>query len=579
MYLRFKKSLLYILVLSVILGLSGCKSEKNDAEIQKQFDTLLNQAFVEEVQSDSITLNYALSEPENYNITNYKPTLGEYSVDYQMKYLAVLENYKATLESIPYDALTNDQKKTYDVLKEYLDICIVDKDLILYSEVLGPTTGIQAQLPVLLSEYHINDTEDIENYLSLLSCIDEYFEEIITFEKEKSKSGLFMNDDTADSIINQCSLFIKSTDDNAIIEVFDDRIDSVTWLTDEEKNKYKQQNKDKVLNEVIPAYKILINGLKELKGTGVNEEGLAHYKKGKEYYKHLIRFYTGSNKSIDELRDGLEGLIDENILKIQEVVSKNPSVLNDINEVTFPLTDPNEILNSLKQDIKDNYPPLEDVNYQVKYVHESLEEYLSPAFYLSPQIDNYTENCIYINAYDTYDLSDIFTTLAHEGYPGHLYQNVYFNEQNPYPIRNLLNFSGYSEGWASYAEADSYDFSGLDKDVATVMKANQTAILCMYADIDLGINYYGWSYDETKEYLKKFGITNDSDITNVYSAMIEEPGNYLKYAGGYYEVIELQKEAQKIKGNDFDLKEFREYFLAFGPAPFNIIEKYMKKEL
>ncbi len=579
MYLRLKKSFLYILLLSVFLGLTGCNNEKNDAEIQKEFDALLNQAFVEEVQSDSITLNYTLTEPEKFNIKNHTPTLGEYSVDYQMKYLAILENYKRTLEEISYDALTIEQQKTYDVLNDYLDTCIVDKDLILYSEVLGPTTGIQAQLPVLLSEYHMNDKEDIDNYLSLLSCSKDYFEEIVTFEQEKSNSGLFMNDDTADSIINQCSLFIKSTDDNAIIEVFDDRIDAMTWLTDEEKISYKQQNKDKVLNEVIPAYKVLIRGLEELKGTGVNEEGLSHYKKGKEYYAHLIRFYTGSNKSIDELRNGLEGLIDENILKIQKVVSKNPSVLNEVSNVTFPITDPNEILNTLKQDIKDNYPPLEDVNYQVKYVHKSLEEYLSPAFYLSPQIDNYMDNSIYINTYDTYDLSDIFTTLAHEGYPGHLYQNVYFNEQNPYPIRNLLNFSGYSEGWATYAESDSYDLAGLDKDIATVLKANQTAILCMYADIDMGINYYGWSYDETKEYLKKFGITNESDITNVYSAMIEEPGNYLKYAGGYYELVELQKKAQKIKEDDFDLKEFREYFLKFGPAPFDVIEKYMKKEL
>lgn len=579
MYSRLKKSFLYILIFSLFLCLSGCRSTSEDARIQSEFDALLNKVFVEEVQNNSITLNYTLTEPENYNITNHTPTLGEYSVENQTRYLAVLENYRQTLKSIPYKSLTLEQQKTYDILMEYLDIFLVDRDLILYGEALGPTTGIQAQLPVLLSEYHMNDELDVENYLSLLSCVDDYFSEILSFEQEKSKKGLFMSDDTADSIINQCTLFIKATENNAMIEVFNDRMDGINWLTDKEKANYKQQNREQILNEVIPAYKKLIAGLKDLKGTGRNEEGLAHFEKGKEYYAHLIRYYTGSNKSIDELRDGLENLIDQNILQIQQVFSKNPEVLDEVSKASFPSSDPNEILASLKEDIRKTYPPLEDVNYQVKYVHESLEEYLSPAFYLSPQIDNYKDNCIYINGYESYDLSEIFTTLAHEGYPGHLYQSVYFNEQNPYPIRNLLDFSGYSEGWASYAEYDSYNFAGFPDDVATVLRSNRIAILCMYGSIDLGINYYGWSYEDTKDYLKKFKITSDSDITNVYAAMVEEPGNYLKYAGGYYEIVELQNQAQKLKGNDFDLKAFREYFLKFGPAPFDVIEKYMKKEL
>lgn len=574
-----KKAILYLLIFSFCLCLLGCRNTKSKEETQTNFDAFLNNLFIETVQNDSITLNYTLTEPELYHIDNYNPTLGEYSLSYQKEYLALLENYKKTLEETPYKSLTNKQKKTYDILLEYFDTCIINQDLLLYNEVLGPTTGIQAQLPVLLSEYHINNQQDIETYLSVLSCVDNYFSEIISFEEEKSKNGLFMSDDTADNIIHQCSLFIQSTDDNAIIEVFNDRIDTFTWLTDKEKSYYKEQNKDKVLNEVIPAYKILIDGLKNLKGTGVNEEGLAHFKDGKEYYEYLIRYYTGSSKSIKELKQGLETLIDKNILTIQQMLSKNPSVLDEVTTVTFPQSNPSEILNTLKEDIKSDYPALVDVNYEVKYVHPSLEEYLSPAFYLSPQIDNYTNNCIYINGYDSYDLSQIFTTLAHEGYPGHLYQSVYFNNQDPYPIRTLLNFSGYSEGWASYAEYDSYDRAGLDDEVATVLKCNQIAMVCMYADIDIGVNYYGWSYDETKDYLKKFGITNDSDITRVYSAMIEEPGNYLKYAGGYYELIQLQEKAEKLKGKDFDLKEFREYILEFGPAQFDVIAKYMEKEL
>ncbi|MEG2440262.1 MAG: DUF885 domain-containing protein [Acetivibrio sp.] len=535
--------------------------------------------FVNEVQSDSITLNYTLCEPEKYGITSYTPTLGEYSLSYMKEYQAILENYKNRLHGFPYRKLTFEQQKTYDVLDQYFNLCLIDEDLLLYSETLGPNTGIQAQLPILLSEYNFTDKDDFSDYLSLLSCVDDYFEEIIVFEKEKAKNGLFMSDHTADQIINQCSLFIDSQKDNALIEVFNDRLDSIDWLSKKEKAVLKKKNKKQVETQVIPAYVSLIKGLRGLKGSGINEEGLSHFPEGKNYYTYLVQYYTGSSRTIPEMRKLLEKNIDENILEIQKIAKEDPTILEKIKKVTFPLTDPDQILSYLEKNISDAYPPLNSVHYQIKYVHPSLEEYLSPAFYLSPPLDHYTENSIYINPYDAYDLSDIFTTLAHEGYPGHLYQTIFFNEVHTYPIRSLLNFSGYSEGWASYAEFDSYERAGLDSSTAALLKANQAATICIYGDIDLGVNYYGWSYEDTKKYLKKFGIRDEASATSIYSAMIQEPGNYLKYAGGYVEIMELQKTAEKKLKKNFDLKTFREYFLRFGPAPFNVIEKYANREL
>lgn len=573
------KSFLYILALTILVAFCGCNQKSSVNEVQKDFDQFLEEMFINEVQSDSITLNYTLTNPEKYEITDFKPTLGEYSLEYMQTYNAVLENYKARLNEYNYKSLRDDQKITYDVLETYLDTNLTEEDFSLYSEILGPTTGIQSQLPVLLSEYNLNDESDINEYLALLSCVDDYFTQIVAFEKEKSKNGLFMSDPVADQIIKQCTLFMNAKENNALIEVFNDRMDDFDWLNKETKKEYKKENKKLVLNEIIPAYQLLVDGLNSLKGTGVNEEGLAHLPKGKEYYEYLVKYNTGSARSIPEISKGLKATIDESFLTIQSIVKKNPSILETISSAKFSLTDPSEILEFLKEDIKNDYPLPGAVDYTIKYVHPSLEEYLSPAFYLSPPIDNFSKNSIYINGYSSFDLSDIFTTLAHEGYPGHLYQTVYFNETNPAPIRNILNFSGYSEGWASYAEFDSYKRTGLDADTAELLKANQIATICMYGDIDLGVNYYGWSLKDTADYLSKFGVTNSSDIKNVYNAMVEEPGNYMKYAGGYLEIMELKKKAVKMKGENFNTKDFHQFILNFGPAPFNVIEKYMKKNL
>lgn len=569
---------LYITLFSICLLFNGCSMSESDKEYTSEtYDDFLEQVFIQEVQSDSITLNYTLTQPEKYGIADFQPTLGDYSQASMKESCAVLENYKETLKKFPYKELSYTQQTAYDVLMEYFDTALSAGNLSLYSEVLGPTTGIQAQLPVLLSEYHFNDKEDIEHYLSLLSCVEDYFSQIISFEKEKSAAGLFMSRHTADQIIKQCRLFIAAKEDNAMIEVFNDRMDSLSFVSAAEKSAYKDMNREKVLKEVIPAYKLLIKGLKKLKDTGVNENGLCYFPEGKEYYEYIIRYNLGTDKSIDEIRDGLEKTIDENIMNIQTMVSADPGLIEKVSSTVFPMTDPVEILEYLKEDINDIYPSIKPVDYTVKYVHKSLEEHLSPAFYLTPPIDNFEDNSIYINGHSAYDLSTIFTTLAHEGYPGHLYQTVYYSQQNPYPIRDLYGCGGYSEGWATYVEFDSYERAGLDEALAKLLKYNKIATFCMYSVIDLGVNYYGWTLKDTEKYLTKFGITQNEIIDKIHYAMIEEPGNYLKYSGGYVEIMELRKKAEKKLGDSFDLKAFHKFFLDFGPAPFKVIGKHLDK--
>ena len=76
------------------------------------------------------------------------------------------------------------------------------------------------------------------------------------------------------------------------------------------------------------------------------------------------------------------------------------------------------ILSKLQEGIKEAFPEAPDTALEVKYVPEQMEEHLSPAFYMIPAIDNTEENVIYINRAHMNDDLTLFTTLAHEGYPG-----------------------------------------------------------------------------------------------------------------------------------------------------------------
>lgn len=579
MYKKFKLYLLIFLFITSCILSAGCASSIKSKSQQKKFDNFIQELFVKEVQADTLSLNYSLANPESYGIKNTKATLGEYSVRKIKEDLMTVEQYLIELEKIDYNALTSDQQLTYDILYNYFSSQLEIGNYIYYLEILGPTTGLQAQLPILLAEFNFYDKEDIDKYLELLPCVYDYFEDIIEFEKEKSERGLFMSDTIADRIIEQCQAFIDDPENNFLIEYFNEKIENFPGLTKNEIEKYKKENRHGVLNYILPSYEMLISALKSLKGTGKNNAGLYYFPEGQAYYECMARHRIGSSKNMREIIGMLDTAIEDGIIEITKLVFSNSDTLDKLASFTsFPLTDPVEILEDLKKDILADFPEPVDVNCEIKYVHESLSDYLSPAMYLMPAIDNYTDNNIYINGNDEKTLATIYTTVAHEGYPGHLYQNVYFRSQNPAPVRNILDFIGYDEGWATYVEFYSYKYAGIDPDLASLLEANNRIILLMYARADIGIHYEGWTREKCISYINQF--TDDKNLSGkIYDLLLEEPGIYLPYAVGYLEIMELKDKAQSVLGDSFNPKEFHQFLLDIGPAPFGIIDKYMEKWL
>ena len=207
-----------------------------------------------------------------------------------------------------------------------------------------------------------------------------------------------------------------------------------------------------------------------------------------------------------------------------------------------------------------------------------MEEFLSPAFYQTPPMDTGAPNVIYINHGRQISNLELFTTLAHEGFPGHLYQTVYFGRQSPSHIRYLIDYSGYVEGWATYAENMSYTWTGLDDNLARCLQLNQDITLALYGRIDLGIHYEGWTTDDVTEFLSDYGLDEDETVHSVYRAIVSDPASYLPYCIGYMEFKELRDDTDKTMGDDFKLKEFHQCILNIGPCSFDVLEKYIQKD-
>jgi len=538
------------------------------------FEAYTGQFFLEEITENTINLHYTLAYPENFGIREYTPTLGTFTLEEMQQSYEELKQIKEKLAEYPYEELGKEQQFTYDILLDYINTELLAEDLLLYTEVLGPVTGYQAQIPVLLAEYTFRREQDVKDYLALVAQTDELFGQILEFEKQKSAAGLFMPDYVADAIIDQCRSFIENPEENYLIETFETKINAVDGISEEKKQSYIGQNSNLVKTEVIWAYQALIEGLSALKGTAVNEKGLAGLEEGTRYYEYLVRSLTGSSKTVEELMQATEECITSSLAVMSGIMTENPNVINEWDTYRFCETEPEKIMEDLKKKMTGDFPVLSgNVTCEIKAVHPSLEEHMSPAFYLTPAIDDNKKNIVYIN--HAYAYHNLYATLAHEGYPGHLLQNVYTASGEYALIRNMLSYPGYSEGWATYAEYYAYGIGGLEEGLAEVLVLNNLASLGIQAYVDMAVHYLGWGYEEVVEYLTKYGLEN-ADIEQLMELIVAEPANYLSYFIGYLEIQNLQEVAKENWGGNYSLKKFHEAVLKLGPAPFELLEEAIK---
>ena len=566
---------LLVILISFLSGnafWSSLHAESSD----RQFRTFTRSLFQTEVSANTISLHYTLRSPSDCGIADLPATYGSLSSD-PVAAKASVRNVLSSLQEFDPDTLSSENALTFKILDTYLKNASTGTDYLLYQEPLGPVSGIHTQLPVLLSEYSFYDTQDVETYLALLKETPSYFDSVIRFEQKKAASGLFMPDYQADSVLDTCQSFIDMGKENYLVSTFNERITSLDLLPENKKDSFQKENMKLVTEEIYPAYQNLITAVKSLKGKGMNEQGLSHFPYGKKYYEYLVRQTTGCNESIPRLRLITRAQILEDLSAMQKVLFPADAALTQTS--VLEQTSPDSMLDDLRSKITDTFPKIPDVDFQVKYVPESMQDYLSPAFYMIPAIDNLTENVIYINNGQTASGLNLYTTLAHEGYPGHLYQTVYFSASKPDPIRSILDFGGYVEGWATYAEMMSYYLAPLPKTEASLLQKNSSVILGLYALADMGIHYDGWSVTDTVRFFSDYGINDPNAVQSVYKLIIGSPANYLKYYIGYLKFYELKKEMADAMGNQFSQKEFHRAVLDVGPAPFEIVYDEVEKNL
>lgn len=564
------------------------KAHKEDPQIA--FDRFLDEVFTDELESDPISLHFLVKDSSVYGIQSAAPVLTPYSGEADEQSLQRLTALRDTLATFPYEELDSGQQQTYDCLLFLLDNAIALSEYHGWANPVSPYSGIQQQLPLLLSEYRFDSRNDIDNYLSLLDSVYAYFESLCAVLSEQ----LSQNHIPAVAIqkaAEQCFSFLNTApEDNVLLVSFRERLSGLEHLDEITVAVYEMKNRYRIETEILPAYRLICEMLSaSLPAQTSQDAGLSAREGGREYYTLLAQNAASTDRTVPQMKELLTQYYNNALAEMKRLAAKSPYLPQQALDGCCPdgsslydavPQEASEVLVFLQENTRNLLPSLDaagELQVTVKTVSPCLQKMSAPAMYLLAPLDAYREHTVYLNP--AYSGSSGYLTLAHETFPGHLSARVCFLSGEPHPLRSFMDFGGWDEGWASLAELYAYGFLPAASDAASqdtirFLCAYEVASLCLYGLSDIGIHYDGWGHEDTLSFWTEHG-TDEETADMLWSLVVSEPAYYLPYSLGLLQMLELRETVSSSWEDNYSEAQFCSSLLSLGPMPYPVCKKYL----
>lgn len=605
---RFSRLAALILALMLLSGVfSGCKLPDGVTQtITMESDTTASQEPVEEAAAptpsfqvsnevnsaysaldldvfrwyatmDGYALHMYMDDPANFGVDpkNVNMTLGDFTPEYSDKTTQEAKVFYDRLNAINREQLPQEKQFSYDVLHDILEDFSEDTSEFFYlDEPLTEYSGIHSNLPLSFALFELKNTTDVEDYLTLLADMPRYMGQILAFEQKRADMGLFMTEHALDAILEDCKLIIDSRDNSFLYVTFDDAIDQLTTLTPDQAKTYKERNASLIQNEYVNSYQTLYDGLSSLrKHCRTYEQAATYSDLQKRFFEYSMQSAGDNSLSVEETLELLKSELTYLYNDIVDIQTKDPG----INDKKIDVTSGNmqTDLDYLQSVISPLLPELPEHNLTLSDVPEELQGQFAPAAYVVPSMDDWKDNTIFVNT-ATSDPT-LLLTLAHEGYPGHMYQYIYQRSKDDLGLmQRAANFNGYAEGWAQFAEfLVTQNQTKYDQDYVRLnFEYGVMGNSILPAIISIMVNYYGYSEEALANYLTGIGFSKES-ASYFYNAVVDQPYYYFSYAIGYAQLAQLYRDESNDMGASFDMSAFLTTYLNLGPGNFDLIKEQM----
>lgn len=559
---------MFAMVLAAALPLSAITSEPLTAYADDSFDSFMENEWKEYVENDYTAMHSCVKDYKAMGLKKPEVTLGDISYEEIEKDLEENQKSLDKLHEFDFDSLSESQQHDYLVYEEYLECLIgMDKypDMI---EMFRPVSGMMTQAKEYLEDFALYTEEDLEDYLVLLKDYAGFIDQMIAFTSEQAEKGYFLDNNSLDTAVSEINDFADAGDKNEMIVVFSNTLDQLDWLDDAKKAEYEKKNREIIINELIPAYRRASEALKGMRGSRQYGGAVCDYPDGKEYYEWLARYNCSTSETVQEKFDFISGCIDEAMSHYRDLLRKNPSFESESDIEGLETLD--EVIDYLRSHM-DGFPEGPDVSYKLEYLDESVAE-SAMAYYIPSPVDDINENVIHVNKDSVKEINTLYFTLAHEGFPGHLYQMTWYQNAGGSKMRQELSIMGYQEGWANYVERIMLRRAPLDAVSAEYIACDEFISYMLNTGADLAVNGLGYNVKELGEWLGKIGL-DKSFAKEMYSYSVENPGLLLPYGYGEAKFWDLDGRTRSALGENFDDEEFHLQLLTNGPRQFELVEQ------
>ncbi|HEY1940374.1 MAG TPA: DUF885 domain-containing protein [Candidatus Angelobacter sp.] len=358
-----------------------------------------------------------------------------------------------------------------------------------------------------------------------------------------------------------------------------------------DQQRLQQEARKAVEEQVVPAFKKFKQFfVSEYLPACYPEVGAWQLPHGEELYAHLIRHYTTTNMSAEEVHQtGLKEVARING-EMDRIMQQTGFKGSRAEFFQFLRTDPQffykspedlfEAYKALAKTVDPNLVKVFRTLPREPYGVESIPAAFAPdttaAYYRQGAADGSRAGTFFVNLYkpDARPKWEMTALTLHESVPGHHLQIARAHELGEMPnFRRYGEYTVYVEGWGLYAESLGDDMGLYGDPYSKFGQLSYEMWRAVRLVVDTGIHVKHWTRDQAIKYFMENCPKHELDITNEIDRYIAWPGQALAYKIGELKIKELRTRSREKLGTKFDLKEFHDVVLGSGPLPLDILER------
>ena len=586
--------------LAIVLLLGALAAHEWFAKKPFFFRAFLDRSMVKMAFESPETLT-SLGFLESVGITGHNALLDDDSPAAMDKTFTQVRALRDTLLSYQDTDLDDNQRISKDIALYLADFALASEPYRYHNYPVNQLFGVQNGYPSFMQAQHqVHSVEDAKNYLSRLIAVKTKFGQTLEGLKLREAKGIIPPKFVIERVLTEMNDFINApVEDNILYSSFKTKL-ADTQISADEQARLLAQAKANIESDVKPAYRLFIDYFTALQAKAGTDDGYWALPNGDVAYEQLLKFFTTTNYSADEIHaKGLAEVsrIQDEIMTILaaqgydtsqgfsvaiEALAADPKFYYEDSDAGRAqiLVDYQKILDEVNAGLDNAFRIRPKAGMEVVRIPEFKEKTAPGAYYQQPAIDGSRPGRFYANLFDIKATPKYgMRTLAyHEGIPGHHFQIAVAMELEGQPlIRKMAPFTAYIEGWALYSERLAWELGFQQDPFDNIGRLQAELFRAVRLVVDTGIHHSRWTREQAIDYMKQNTGMPDRDVTAEIERYIVMPGQATAYKVGMMKILELREKAKQALGDKFDLRDFHDVVLKNGAVPLDILEKLVDR--